>query len=287
MIVLKNKSLDGLPLEATFLPEKGMNMVSYKKGSVEVIAQSTKDLFDERYSGLGPLIGPHFHRRHPAILPAIAKEELFPHIARIRAKGILDPFSHGIARYAPWVYEATETTVKAILTGKDTWNGVPLADLEGQNFKMHFDASLLPQGLQLDLSIVSDTNSLVGFHYFYHLPDGDGKITSSVQEIYLDKDGKKDIPKEWQNEKKQLQFSLNQFADYTFFPYPSPLHAEILLETSLYRLKTAYRCNCQENAWQLYRPEGASFVCIEPVSAQFPKHPILTVSALSVLLSIE
>ncbi|MGK5594794.1 MAG: hypothetical protein ACSNEK_05480 [Parachlamydiaceae bacterium] len=287
MIVLKNKTSRDELLEATFLPEKGMNMVSYKRGGVEVIDQSTYNLFEERFSGLGPLIGPHFHRRQPSSLPVIKNESLFPHIARVRAKGIVDPFSHGIARYAPWRVEATEHVLKGELSGKDLWNGVPLAELEGQNFKMDFQAELLPDGLKLYLAIVSDTNSLVGLHYFYRLPNGKGEVKATVKDTYLDQSEKKAIPPEWLLEPKQMNFSLDQGADFTFFPHPNPLRGEILLKTSEYQLKTVYECPCQENAWQLYHPLGASFVCIEPVSAQVPRHPILTVSSLNIQLTIE
>ncbi|KAF3362687.1 hypothetical protein PHSC3_000927 [Chlamydiales bacterium STE3] len=287
MIVLKNRSSDGQLLEASFLPEQGMNMVSYKKGNIEVIDQSTRDLFEERFSGLGPLIGPHFHRRHPQSLPVIENEALFPHISRIKAKGIQDPFSHGIARYAPWVSEVTESSIKGTLTGKDLWNGVSLADLEGQNFKMTFQAELLPEGLKMYISIVSDTNSLVGCHYFYRLPQGENKVIAPVRDFYMDKEEKKTIPQEWLNEAKQLNFPLDQKADYTFFSFPQPLRSTIVLATNDYRLTTTYECDSQENCWQLYHPEGASFVCIEPMSAQFPRHPILSVSSLTVLLSID
>lgn len=286
MITLKNNSEDDKSLEASFLPEKGMNLISYKKDGKEIIEQSTKDLFEERFSGLGPIIGPHFHRRIPQSLPFIEKEELFPHIRRVKEKGILDPFSHGIARYAPWNYEANETSIKASLSGKDLWNGIALMDLEGQNFKMQFHATLLPNGLSLNLSVVSDTNSLVGLHYFYSLPQS-GKIISQVKNFYLDNGEKKDIPKEWLNDKSQLSFDLSQAADYTFFPSPNPLGSTIILETEHYKLRTQYSSHCQENSWQLYHPKDASFVCIEPLSAQFPRHPILTVSSISALLSIE
>lgn len=42
----------------------------------------------------------------------------------------------------------------------------------------------------------------------------------------------------------------------------------------------------EENCWQLYHPEGASFVCIEPISSQDPRHPNLSVSAISIRLAI-
>jgi galactose mutarotase-like enzyme len=234
------------------------------------------------------LIGPHFHHRRKEIIPSVKDEALFPHIARVKSKGIEEPFSHGIGRYAPWKAEATPTSVKAELTGKDTWNGVPLAELEGQNFKMSFAADLQADGLHLHLSVVSDTDSIVGIHYYYHLPEGKGKIISSVQDTFL-KEGKRcPIPSSWTyNPQHVLEFPLEEPADYTFYPYPHPCEGKIELVTPTHKLVTQYTCASQENAWQLYHPAGASFVCIEPVSAQDPRHPNLTVSSLRIHLNLQ
>lgn len=286
-ITLRNKTPQGETLEVTYLPEKGMNMVSYKKGSIEVIDQSTHALFDERFAGLGALIGPHFHRKKANSVPKVKDENLFPHIARVKAKGVQDPFSHGIGRYAPWKVEAHEHEVRATLTGKDLWNGIPLSELEGQNFKMNFKAELLPDGLYIDLSIVSDTDSLVGLHYYYHLPEGKGLVKSEVQQRIIDRQEYKTIPSSWNfSEQHQLTYPLDQETDCTFYAFPDPLNASILLDTGVYRLVTKYRCLSQENSWQLYHPQGASFVCIEPLSAQDPRHPNLTVSSLNIHLQI-
>jgi|694.fasta_scaffold13162_13 hypothetical protein len=288
-IILKNKTLQGDPLEVKFLPDKGMNMLSYKKGSLEVIDQSTISLFDERFAGLGPLIGPHFHHRNPQTIPLIKDEALFPHIARIHAKGIQEPFSHGIARYAPWTnVQASETKIKARLTGKDSWNGIPLAQLEGQNFTYDFSAELKSDGLWLNLSIVSDADSLVGIHYYWHLPEGQGKVISRVQNRYHGESGWQPIPTNWSyNEQQFITFDLTEAADYTFFPFPNPLEGKIALYTKEYSLALSYDCRSQENSWQLYHPKGASFVCIEPLSAQDPRHPNLTVSSLSIHIEIK
>lgn len=286
-IVLEHQTPQGERLQATFLPEKGMNLVSYKKGDLEVIDQSTQNLFEERYAGLGALIGPHFHRRRAEILPQIKDEHLFPHIARVKAKGIQDPFSHGISRYAPWKAEATSMSVKAQLSGKDTWNGISLSALEGQNFNMSLEAHLRENGLFLQLSIVSDTDSLVGIHYYYALPQGKGRVTSEVQNQVRIQGELKPIPADWHLDSQQrLTFDLDQEADFTFRPYPNPLKGHILLETEQYHLSTRYTCACEENCWQLYHPKNASFVCIEPISAQDPRHPNLTVSSLNIHIEI-
>lgn len=286
-IVLEYQTKQGERLQATFLPDKGMNLISLKKGDLEVIDQSTYNLFEERYAGLGALIGPHFHRRKPETVPKVKDETLFPHIARVKAKGVQDPFSHGIARYAPWKAEATAHSVKAQLTGKDTWNGIPLSALEGQNFNMTLEANLKEEGLFLTLSIVSDTTSLVGIHYYYALPQGKGRVISNVQNQVIIAGELKPIPSNWQFDSQQcLTFDLQEEADFTFRPYPDFLKGDILLETNEYQLHTRYDCNCAENCWQLYHPKGASFVCIEPMSSQDPRHPNLTVSSLNIHLEI-
>lgn len=286
-IVLKHQTKQGEHLQATFLPEMGMNLISLKKDDLEVIDQSTRNLFEERYAGLGALIGPHFHHCKPETIPLIKDEELFPHIARVKAKGVKEPFSHGIARYAPWKAEATANSVKAQLTGKDTWNGIALSALEGQNFTMHLDADLREQGLFLTLSIVSDTASLVGIHYYYALPQGKGRIISEVQNQVAIQGELKPIPSDWQFDSQQrLTFDLQQEADFTFRPYPDLLKGHILLDTEEYQLHTRYDCISAENCWQLYHPKNASFVCIEPISAQDPRHPNLTVSSLNIHIEI-
>jgi hypothetical protein len=286
-IRLEHRTQQNELLQATFLPDKGMNLISLKKGDLEVIDQSTRNLFEERYAGLGALIGPHFHHRRPEIIPSIKNEELFPHIGRVKAKGIAEPFSHGIARYAPWKAEATLNCIKAQLTGKDTWNGVALSELEGQNFNMRLEARLCETGLCLHFSVVSDTASLVGIHYYYALSQGKGKVIGSVQNQVIIQGESKPIPSTWNfNSQQQLIFDLQQEADFTFHPYPNVLQGNILLETGDYQLHTRYDCICEENCWQLYHPKDATFVCIEPISARDPRHPNLTASSLNIQIEI-
>ncbi len=262
-LVLKSTLSSGEELVAQFLPERGMTLQTFKRGSIEVIDQETKTAFEQRSAGLGPLIGPHFHRRIGAILPKISDESKFPHIAWCRQHGIEDPFSHGIARYAPWKAEIAENKIKASISGNDQWEGVPLKELEGQNFEMRLEASLDHLGLHLNLSVVSESDSLVGIHYYYSLPNKRGVIKAG-----------------------ELFFPLEGAMDANYRPSPDPLHGVIWLETETYRLKTSYKCPCAENSFQIYHPEGASFVCIEPVSSQDPHHPNLTASSLSIDLEI-
>lgn len=264
-------------------------MVSFQANGQEIIDQSTKNLFEERFAGLGALIGPHFYRRKAEILPILNPEQeaLFPHIARIKAHKTEDPFSHGIGRYAPWEARATDSQVIATLGGKSLWNGIPLAQLEGQNFKMTFIATLFATHLQLDLSVVSDYDSVIGIHYYYQLPQRKGIVRSRVQSETIFQNQRISIPESWNMDAQNLlTLELNQPFDHTFFPFPNPLDGKITLDTSEYRLQTTYQCPSQENAWQLYHPADGSFVCIEPVSSQDPRHPNLTVSSISIQLQV-
>ncbi len=285
-ITLSTHTEDGTPLEATFLPEIGMNLISYKLGDIEVIDQSTKKDFEETRGGLGPLIGPHFHVRPAHLIQKIDYE--FSHIKHMNARKKKDPFSHGVARYAPWRAETKEDSIHAELCGEDTLDGIPLSEIEGQNFKMRFDAHLTANGLKLDLSVISDTDSITGIHYYYALPNGKGEIHSQVQNAYIVNNEKKPLPKEWNiNPQHMLTYPLSEETDFTFFPYPDPLNGEIILETETHQLITRSRCQSAENSWQLWHPKGASFVCIEPVSSQDPRHPNLTVSTIGIDLEIK
>jgi hypothetical protein len=138
------------PLEATFDPDRGMRLISFRKGKTEVIA------------GESAPVGPHFGALHPGIYP--------------------QPYVDGIARYAPWKAQVSDNTVRAQLTGKDEWNGKTLAALEGQAFKMELVAALTEHQLAIRISIVADADALAGFGCQFKLPKGPARLLSSVQE---------------------------------------------------------------------------------------------------------
>lgn len=289
-IILRNHALDDTPLHVCYLPDKGMNMISYKKGGREVIDQSTTDLFVERYAGLGALIGPHFHNRRKEILPHFGDSALFPHIATVAAKNpSKDPFSHGIARYAPWNFEATETTISAQLRGEDKWNGIFLKDIEGQDFTMKYDAALQPDGLHIELSVVSETDSLVGIHYYYHLPKNRGSVISGVQKKAIAVDQSTyALPPSWiqSAENQRVAIPLDDDIDLTFHPFPDPTKGEVVLDAVDYKLKTTFSSTNEECCFQLWHPKSASFVCIEPISANNPRALHLSVSSIKIALEI-
>ncbi|MCH9608461.1 MAG: hypothetical protein S4CHLAM45_10370 [Chlamydiales bacterium] len=264
-----------------FLPEKGMNFVSFKKGDIEAIDQSTQGLFDERFAGLGAMIGPHFY--HRKVIPSLKLDEkLFPY-----AKHAEDPFSHGIGRYAPWDVEKSDgSSLSALLKGSHKWQGFALKDLEGQDFKIAYDAHLSDEGLHIDLSVVSDTESIVGLHTYYALAGGRGRVTANVQKEYNDGGEFKPIPSTWNYQDQQLIYELNQETDFGFLPSPNSFEGDVVLETGSHKLRVRYWSDNDENSWQLWHPSGSSFVCIEPLSAKNSRRCRLSVSRIKILISI-
>lgn len=282
-ITLKNNS----GYEATYLPEKGMTLASFKKNGIEVIDQETLALFEERRAGLGPLIGPHFHQRPQSRVPKVENESLFPEIALARSLGRSDPFSHGLGRFAEWKVETSENSITATLSGKDLFRGVPLSQLEGQDFTLTYEASLKESGLHIDYSVVSETDSVVGLHYYYRLPHKRGVVQSKVGSLVQVNETKIAVPESWGYHDHELKFELNKPADFTFYPHPHPLATTIDLFTDEFDLSVHYSSPSQANGWQLWHPQDATFVCIEPLSAQNPRKPILSASSLKVHLAIQ
>lgn len=286
-IILKCQSAKGENLEAGFDADRGMNLFTFRKNGTEVIDQSTHADYLQTGCGLGPLIGPHYGSRHPEAIPPIKEESLQAHVEVMRKHGYEDPFFDGVARYAPWQTEQTDTTLKATLNGKNTLNNVPLAQLEGQAFQLLMDASLDAHGLHIDLSVVSDTDSVMGIDYRFALPHGKGTLTSDVAKIGLHEGKQTEISHALRiDEKHTLRLDLSQPAYWGFYPYLNPLKGNILLETETYALRTTYSCQSQENTWIVRRPEKHPYVSLCPLSAKNPWCPNLTVSSIHINLEI-
>jgi len=286
-IILQRVDAEGQLLQATFLPEQGMNLASYRRGSIEVIAQSTRPLFEERMAGLGPLIGPHFYHRKDEEIPPVPHPEAFPHIAGVFAKGVREPFSHGIGRYVPWQVEATETKLVAVLSSDTIAGGVPLSALEGQAFTMTYVAELTPDGLHLQLEVFGQRPSLIGLHTYYDLPGAVGTVEAAVQPIYNDGGLFKPIPTSWNYQDHRLIYDVSQLADYGFIYHPDPLVGSVLLTTATYRLRLTSRSPTEQHAFQLYRPADAQYVCVEPLAARNPRQLTSPRGHLDLLIAIE
>ncbi len=281
-VILQNANV-----QAEFSPSQGMNLRRLSIGNIELIDPNTQPLFAERFAGLGSLIGPHFHHRKTDQIPFVPSESLFPHISRIRAKGIVEPFSHGIARYAPWNAQANQNSIQATLSGKDTWQGISLASLEGFSFEMRLVASLLANGLSLDFSVTSEKPSVIGLHYYYTLPVSGGKIRAFVENQYQVQNEWKPIPSAFLDTEGLLFFDATQECDFGFVPKRGEEgFFDILYENAQFVLRIRFLTKEKEASWQLYRPPNASYICIEPLSARNPQSPTLKQSQLRVDIEV-
>ncbi|MDP1836110.1 MAG: hypothetical protein Q8K75_09335 [Chlamydiales bacterium] len=263
-IVLRSKTSDGTPLEASFAPV-GLELLSFKRGDIEVLDTSQNSF----------IIGPHFDQRNPGIIPNLPQ-------------GQTDPYPFGIAHFVPWEVQNDEMRLKATLSGKQLLDEQPLATLEGQQFTMTMIARLTAKGLGIGLSVVSDSDSITGLDCSFRLPNGSGILSSDVREQYLEGKETKSIPSTWHyDDGRRLHLDLSQPANATFHPFVNPLEANILLVTPQYRLTQKYSCQCQENSWQVIKDPQSNNVRIRMLSAKLPHRPSLTVSSLNIHLEIS
>lgn len=284
LVVLENISKDGKPLKAIFMPLKGMNLVSYQKNQLEVIDQTTIDLFKERYAGLGAMIGPHFYHRDEMLIKEVPNEDKYPHIQKVKAKGAKEPFSHGIGRYAPWKYKASTTKIEANLKGSDQWYGNALKDLEGFDFEMSYTAEITPNGLEIFLKASADVPCVIGLHTYYQI-DKKSTITTQVKRECLDKNNTIKVPDRWFNpEKTHLRLKMNEEVDIGFTPV-NLSSGRALLETGTHNALISYKSSMEQMTLQVYHPKEASFACIEPIGAKNPRN--LTEKNSSIHISIE
>lgn len=271
-------------IEAVFAPEKGMNMMSLKINGHQMIDQSTIGLFEERAAGLGALIGPHFHHRPPEKIVPV-DPSLFPHLAILKERNITEPFSHGIARYVPWkVLLAEKEVIKAELTGSMNYRGVLIKDLEGFDFHMTFEARIIENGISLNLQISSQQPSVVGLHYYYQLKDKKGQVSSQIVPALRDQA----LPSWLQFDPTTHLFKYNchEPSDFGFKPHPHPKMGWINFSTGDIKAVVRY-VTPTDSSWQMWHPEKASFVCIEPLSALDPRHPTAKVSGLIACIEVE
>ncbi len=289
MHICQARAPDGELLKAIFAPEKGMNLMSFKKGDCEVIDPYTLPLFEERMAGLGALIGPHFHHRPDHQIDSNINLDLFPFIEALKLKKQKEFFSHGIARYVPWKYEGGENYIKGVLKGSDLYQGISLAKLEGQDFELEFQAHLLDNGLWINYSVKAEKPAVIGLHYYYRLPDNQAWVSAQVEPIYHHPKGWKKIPKNWLRSDNHLYFHVltEQEIDWGFQPFLAADKTKIQLKTSDYLLNLSYQVYSSENSWQLYHPKQSTFVCIEPLTAKNPKEAVSLSAQLKVHLQIE
>ncbi|MCH9611547.1 MAG: hypothetical protein S4CHLAM102_00170 [Chlamydiia bacterium] len=288
LVILRNQSEDGSPLTATFNPTKGMNLMSYTKGSIEAIDQNTREPFEKRRAGLGALIGPHFHHRKNSRIPTIPHPEEIPWAQEILDSGQKECFSHGLGRYAPWDFEASENAIKATLTSSSKLAGMRLKELEGFDFSMQVAAKLEKDGLYFSLHVEGTLPTVIGQHYYYAIQDQSCTIKALTENQYDDKNTLHPIPNEWKSTDNPSSLHLNieptTSLDYGFHPITNPAH--ILMKTGSHTLEVSYWPENDQNVFQIYRPANATYVCIEPMTTYFPRNVVQTQSSINTRISI-
>ena len=275
--------------EATFLPDQGMNLSSLKYGDLELIDQSTKGLFDDHLGGLGPIIGPHFYQRDKVLVAHVPDDNMFPHISRVYKSGKVDPFSHGIGRYVSWNWSSTDRSISANISGLDACQGVTLAALEGFNFDMEFRAKMHDSAMDIYMSVQSmESPTVAGLHYYYAINGENGRVVLPSVDKYCDRGAWRSIPDEWRDEyTENVVFDLVQESDYTFKPNTSDFTGIAVLETDSYSLKIGYEAGSDEHAFQLYHPQNASYVCIEPITATNPREAKSMKNTIKIRMEID
>jgi hypothetical protein len=284
IVELKKKTKNGL-LRAVYAPEDGMNLISLSLNGCEVIDQSTKPLFDERKSGLGPLIGPHFYHRKEGQIPPLEDKSIFKHTAN---KEVTEPLSHGIGRYVPWNYEASDMSLRAHLSGLDSYKDHSLASLEGFDFKLDYEAHLTEKGLIIHYKGQSPSNpNVIGLHYYYSC-DSSGHVQIQSDANYADMGEIKGLKTSWVNpEFNGVDFPLTESSDYTFRRENSKNEGNATLFNQEYKLHIHYHSKNDEHSFQLYHPQNESFCCIEPISAKNPRGAVALKNDLKVQIRIE
>ncbi len=285
---ISNHTENGKKVEACFAPDEGMNLLSLKIKGKEVLDLSTKEMFSLRSAGLGALIGPHFHHRSSPYIPIKRDLSFFKHIKKL-PETQKELFSHGIARYVPWKYQADGTQIIATLKGSDLFHDCPIKELEGFDFEMHFEARAIHDGLLIDYRIQSQTPSVIGFHYYYKASKN-AFLTSLVKPSYRSNKGINQIPQEiYKMDQKKLYLKIENEIDWGFFPIldENTTGNLIILDNEDYHLHIEYASsNDNDSSFQVYHPKESSFVCIEPLSSLNPREPTSLFSHIQLKISL-
>lgn len=267
MIVLEAKGI-----QATFDPEHGLNMMSLVIEGHELIAQSTKNGFLESSRGLGPLIGPHFYHRVSDTIPYLDSQTIDLLSKKIRFRQDPEPFSHGIGRYVPWkILHQGPKSFKACLDSHDQIAGITLAEIEGFDFFMEFEAEVSQRQITIRYSAKSSSQPVVvGLHTYYALDSMMKTCDLMGAPFYFDKLNKKAVPPDWFSD-QGLRIPLNKPLDYTFSPQINKEgFGEVEVKRGVSNLLIQAKAT-PDLSFQLYRGEDSPFICIEPIAAINPR----------------
>lgn len=277
-IVLSNPDKS---LQATILPHSGMTLRSLLFGETEIITQKRAAEYAACRKGFGPLIGPHFSQRKQIPATALAANEtLWPQAAALREAGIKDIWQHGTARYVPWNYEATTNTVRARLTGNDCFAGQPLREIEGGDFELNLTMTLEDSSLSIHYTSQASFPTLIGLHYYYALPGGQGLVQAPVKSKMMYQQKNIPVPAAWLKDSR-LRLTLDQELDHVF----TPAEGSIELTTRAYRLSTIPETGVK--SFIVFHPQNEEWACVEPLSASDITAPIETEAEIKLRLKLE
>lgn len=245
-------NLEVQSIRAQIAPEMGLSLVSFSKEGRELLDPGAEGAFIKTRKGLGPLILPHFNQEGP--LPRKGGE-LFPFGAELQALGIEHPFQHGVGRYAPWEFSATESSLTGHLDGEMRWKGVSLSDLAGLDFSARVSYRLNKEGLEIDFDLQGDQPVAAGIHFYYNLG---GRSAAQVH-----------MPPCAQAEPDLI--NLGEPINKVFLlDTTRKAQAVCRLETGSYSLDTIFPVGGPpEESFEslvIFCPPGADFVCVEPLS---------------------
>jgi len=162
-VVLENRGM-----RAVVSPAFGMSLIDFAVDGEALLYATRTETFHACRKGRGPLILPHFNQRKE--FPDV-DTEAFPHVAHLRRLGIRDPFQHGVGWYAPWRYQAADSSITGSLEGQDLFGGYRISAITGFDFAARVSYRLADGCLRLELELTGDAPVEAGIHYYYDLKD--------------------------------------------------------------------------------------------------------------------
>ncbi|MGI6086346.1 MAG: hypothetical protein ACOYCD_00145 [Kiritimatiellia bacterium] len=269
-------------LRAEALPEAGMTLRSLRMRNVESICQSRAAQFAACRKGYGPLIGPHFNQRKQLSEAILANMSRWPQTDVLAKMGVRDPLQHGIARYAPWKYTASSNNIRAKLSSDTEMFGMPLSAAQGCNFELNLEMRLAGNAFHLHYTAEADFPPVIGLHYYYALPNDQGRVRAPVTGVMQAAGQTSPIPPEWMdNAGQHLNLSLDRNLDHIFPLQPGPIELETLTHT----LKITPESGVKSCI--VFHPGPDGWVCIEPLSSTDPWKPVGNRAEMSLTIMID
>ena len=231
-----------------------MSLVAFTVGGVSVLDESRQQQFLDIRKGLGPLIVPHFGAG--PFRPDVGLGSI-PHVARLKALGVEDPFQHGVGRYSAWTFEADGEQVRGTIDGNTRLAGIPLADLEGFGFEAAVTYELDAEGLKITFDLAGEKPVAGGIHFYYDLVNRQTALAElSVEEAPSDD--------------QALRLDFRGAHNKGYHARGTRDSCTHRLTTDRYTLDTTVPVRGQASqtfdSVILFSPEGQQFACVEPIS---------------------